>query len=442
MQTYLEDSRKIPVRDTYDVIVCGGGAAGFVAAAAAARHGAKTLLIEKYGFLGGTGTAGLMVQFGSIFDGSEVLVGGYTHEFLHRLVAENYADFYSEQSHSLIFDPEGMIAICQKMVLESGAQLLLHSLVTGVIQDGGRLKGVIVENKSGRSACLAKVIIDATGDGDIAARAGAAFDCGNEEGLLQPVSLEFLLGNVDATKVSGDSVGEVIAYIQKAKEDGTWKIPSDQFFSWGRVKKCGAPDIPESAFFFINASNAPGINGASAEDLTTAEVECRKQVPLLLEFLQKYVPGFEKCYLDRTAAQVGIRETRRIRGKYTLTRQDILEARHFYDGIVPGCNSIDVHHVKGKVFGHEFLAKGTHYQIPWRCFLPEKGEGLIVTGRCLSADHYALGSVRVMVVCMPMGEACGIAAAVACKENCRLEDVPIIKVKNYLREQGTVISDT
>lgn len=439
MNIYTESKREIPVNGEFDVIVCGGGPAGFTAAIASARRGAKTLLIEKYGFLGGTGTAAMMLEFGPIFDGKDVLLGGCTHEFLHRIADEGYGEMRSEQTHNMVFDPEGMIAICQEMVLESGAKLLLHTVVVDVITEGAKVKGVIVENKSGRSAYTAKVIIDATGDGDVAKRAGAAFSYGNEEGRVQPVSMEFLLGNVDHSKITSPYVGVVMPYIKKAKEDGNWKIPSDQFFSWGRVKKRGAPENPESSFYFINATNALGINGANAEDLTKAEIECRNQVPLLMEFLQEYVPGFEKCYLDRTAAQIGIRETRRIKGKYTLTRSDVLEARHFDDGIVPGCNSIDVHDVKGKVFEHEFLEKGTHYQIPWRCFLPEKIESLIVTGRCLSADHYALGSVRVMVVCMPMGEACGLAAAIACEENCPLDAVPIEKVKSVLRSQGTII---
>ena len=439
MRTYTENKKDIPVNGEFDVIVCGGGPSGFTAAIASAKRGAKTLLIEKYGFLGGTGTSAMMVEFGPIFDGKDVLLGGCVHEFLHRLEDEGYGEMRSKQTHSMVFDPEGMICICQKMVLEAGAEILLHTVVADVIREGQRIKGVVVENKSGRSAYMAKIVIDATGDGDIAFRAGAEFSYGNEEGKVQPVSLEFLLGNVDHRKITSPYVGVLLPYIKKAKENGDWKIPSDQFFSWGRVKKRGAPDTPESSFYFINATNALNINGADAKELTKGEIECREQVPQVMEFLQNYVPGFEKCYLDRTAAQIGIRETRRIRGKYTLTRSDVLEGRHFDDGIVPGCNSIDVHDVKGKTFEHQFLKEGTHYQIPWRCFLPEKTEGLIVTGRCLSADHYALGSVRVMVVCMPMGEACGLAAATACDENCELDSVPIGKVQETLRTQGSVI---
>ncbi len=205
------------------------------------------------------------------------------------------------------------------------------------------------------------------------------------------------------------------------------------------MKKRGAPDIPEQSFFFINGTNALGVDGTSAPSLTQAEIETRRQVEALVNFLRKYAPGFENCYLDRTAAQVGIRETRRIVGDYTLTREDVLGARHFPDGVVPACNSLDVHDVAGRRFQLEFLQPGTHYEIPFRCFLPAGLEGLLVAGRCISADHAALGSVRVMVVCMPMGEACGLAAALSVKNKCRPRDIPVAELRAALRRGGTKV---
>ena len=152
----------------------------------------------------------------------------------------------------------------------------------------------------------------------------------------------------------------------------------------------------------------------------------------------KWSPG-EKCYLDRTAAQVGVRETRGVTGDYTLTREDVLSARHFPDGVVPACNSIDVHDADGREFTHEYLEKGTHYEIPYRSFLPAGLDGILVAGRCLSADRPALGSARVMVVCMPMGEACGRAAAVAVRKECTPRDVPVEEIRAALRKGGTVL---
>lgn len=438
--TIAETARNITVAGDYDVIVCGGGPTGFIAAVAAARRGARTLLIERYGFLGGTATAAMMVEFGGMHDGRQVLLGGVTHEFLHRLDSFGGVHFTDTAAHSMIFDPESMIAVCQAMVLESGVKLLLHTMVAAAITEGNRVTGVIVENKSGRQAFTGKVVIDCTGDGDVAARAGAAYEYGRPgDGKVQPVTLELLVGNVDAARVDYDHHKLLIPRIAAARKAGTWNIPTDQIFSWGRVLKRDAPNDPGRSFFFINATNAVDCDATDAESLSAAEVQTRGQVESMLRFLRENAPGFEHCYLDRAAAQIGIRETRRVTGDYTLTRDDVLKSRHFADGVVPGCNSIDVHDVAGRTFAHEFVERGTHYQIPYRCFLPKGIDGLLVAGRCLSADHYALGSVRVMIVTMPMGNAVGIAAAYAAERMITPRQVRVDDIQSALRAEGTII---
>ena len=199
---YIEKERTVPVAGHYDVLVCGGGPTGFIAAIASAREGMRTLLIERYGFLGGTATAAMMVEFGPIYDGNEVIVGGITHEFLHCLNQYGGAELRDSNTHGMIFDPESMIAVCQNMVLEAGVEIRLHTLVVDAIRDGSTIKGVVVESKTGREAFTADVIIDATGDADVAERARAKYLIGREEdGRMQPVTLEILLGNVDATRV-------------------------------------------------------------------------------------------------------------------------------------------------------------------------------------------------------------------------------------------------
>ncbi|MDO9542623.1 MAG: FAD-dependent oxidoreductase [Kiritimatiellia bacterium] len=440
MQKIVEPTRETQVSGEYDVIVCGGGATGFIAAIAAARQGARTLLIEQYGILGGTATAAMMVEFGSVFNGKTVLVGGVPHEFMHRLVDFGGVHNFHSDRHTMVFDPESMIFVCQEMVLESGAELLLHGLIAAPIVEDGLVRGVIIEGKSGRKALLAKVVIDCTGDADVAARAGARAEFGRpKDRLVQPVTLEILLGNVDATRVNY-SHHDLIPQIKAARASGAWPIPAERMFSWDRVCKRGAPDDPKHAFFFINGTNAVDIDGTDMWSLTKAEIETRRQVAPLIAFLQRHAPGFEKCYLDRTAVQVGIRETRRIVGGYTLMREDVLAASHFEDGVVPACNSIDVHDVAGKVFEHDFLKEGTYYEIPYRCFLPVDLEGILVAGRCLSADHWALGSARVMVVCMPMGEAVGIAAAMAAGKDCLPRAIPVAELKEKISKGGTVLS--
>jgi len=440
MEKIREVAREVPVSGNYDVIVCGGGPAGFIVAIAAARAGARTLLIERYGFLGGTATAAMMVEFGSIYDGRQVIVGGIAHEFMHRLAETGGVNARAmEPTHSMIFDPECMISVSQEMVLASGAELLLHALVVGPLVEDGIVRGVIVESKSGREALRGRVMIDATGDGDVAARAGAKFALGREgDGRMQPVTLEVILGNVDVTRIPC-TARDLMPAIAAARARGEWPIPTERIFSWGRVRKRGAPDNLQSAFFFINGTNCLDVDGTSARSLTRAEIETRRQVDALVVFLRRHAPGFENCYVDRVAAQVGVRETRRILGDYTLTREDVLAARHFPDGVVPACNSIDVHDEEGRDFAHEYLKGGTHYQIPYRCFLPAGLEGLLVSGRCISADRAALGSARVMVVCMPMGEACGVAAALAAARNCTPREVPAAEIRTRLRQGGTIL---
>lgn len=439
METYVESGRVIPVYGCFDVIVCGGGPTGFMAAVASARAGARTLLIERYGFLGGTATAALMVEFGGAHDGSRIIIDDTTREFLDRMVAYGGADFRNGKDYSMRFDPETMIYVCQEMLLESGATLLLHSSVVSPLQEGNRVTGVIVENKSGRQAIYASVIIDCTGDADVAARAGADTVYGRTgDGRAQPVSLEFLLGNVDTTRVTY-SDKDLVPAIREARENGTLTIQSDQFFSWGIIRKRHAPEIPEHGWMFINATNILDVNGINADDLTTAEIELRRQIDPLVTFLRSTAPGFETCYVDRVAAQVGIRETRRIIGDYILTRDDVLSARHFADGIVPASNSIDVHDIDGKLFKHEFLQSGTHYQIPYRCFLPQHIEGLLVAGRTISCDHNALGSVRVMIICLPMGLAVGTAAAIATKHNITPRLINPADLREALKRQGAVL---
>jgi ribulose 1,5-bisphosphate synthetase/thiazole synthase len=442
MNTLAETAPKVPVAGNYDVIVCGGGPAGFVAAIAARRAGATTLLVERYGFLGGTATAGLMVEFGSIYDGARVIVGGITHEFLHRMDDFGGAPMRHPDSHRMVFDPESMIAVCQDMLTETGADVLLHTLVVDAIGQNGLVKGVIVESKSGRQALLGKTVIDATGDGDVAVRAGAEYHLGRkEDGRMQPVSLEVIVGNVDSTRLSRQETKTLTEMIRREKEAGEWTIPTDRLFSMGRVLRRGAPDRPKEASFFINGTNVLDVDGTDARDLTRAEFESRKQVDVLVRFLRRHAPGFENCYLERTAAQVGIRETRRIKGDYTLSGEEALAGNHFADGVVPSHQSIDVHDVAGKCFEHKYLELGTHYEIPYRCFLPAGLDGILVSGRCISVDHEALGSVRRMVTCMPMGEACGRAAAMASGTGCSLRDVPVGLLRQALREGGTVIGD-
>ena len=440
MTTIQQPARALPVIGHYDTIVCGGGPAGFAAAIAASRNGASTLLIERYGFLGGTGTAGLMVDFGTFHDGTRPLVGGVLLELLTRMEDRLGAHRRNNEiTQGVTYDVEAMIAVCQAMALEAGVTLRLHTMVTDVIMEGDRVTGVALESKSGREAVTGRVFIDATGDGDLAAFAGADYVKGREgDGKMQPVSHELIVGGVDMGRVPKNH-RELVPAIEEARAAGAWPIPTERFFSWGPVPKCDRHGDPSRGYYFLNVTNALDVDGTRADDLTRAEIECRNQVDPLVDFLRKNAPGFENCWLDRTATQIGVRETRRIVGEHVLMRDDVLAARHFADGVVPAMNSIDVHDLEGKHFDHEFLKEGTHYQVPWRCLIPKRLEGLIVAGRCLSADHKALGSARVMVICTPMGEAAGRGAALAVREKCGVREGAGDEVREGMRAAGTVI---
>ena len=441
MQIYNESSRDLPIKGEYDVIVAGGGPTGVMAAIAAARKGCNTILLERYGFLGGTGTAALMVQFGSYKDGTNPIVGGVTSEFLDNMLEYGGAIERRKGYRDLTYDVESMISICQDMVLEAGVHLQLHTLIVEPIYEGKDVKGVIIETKSGREAILGKVVIDCTGDADLVTRAGGTFDFGREnDGRVQPASLEVILGGVDSTRIP-DSVWDVVPAVEQGIKDGEWPIPTDRIFSWGIVEKRGAEKDPKKSYFLINATNALDIDGTNVESLTKGEIETRKQVDPLINFLRKRVSGFEKCYLDRAASQIGIRETRRIHGEYTLTAEDVLSAKHFEDGLVAAHNSIDVHDIDGKNFLHDYLEAGMHYEIPYRCFLPKDLNGILVAGRTISCDHRALGSCRVMIICMPMGDAVGRAAAMAVKSNCSLKEIDIQELKNEIRKDGCPLSE-
>jgi FAD-dependent oxidoreductase family protein len=438
MKKICENEKQIPVLGEFDVIVCGGGASGFPAAIAAAQEEVNVLLVEHYGFLGGTATAAMMVEFGSSTNGKRLLSGGVVVNFLRKMAASegSLADI---ETLSMTFNPEYMILLVQELLIEAGVELLLHTHVCDVIMEGNTVNGIIVENKSGRGAYLAKTIIDATGDGDVAVQAGAGFDIGRpQDGKMQPISLEIMVGGVDSTKVQLDD--KLLSAIKEASVDD-WPIPTERVFSWGEVPKPGAPADQKNTSYFINATNVIGIDGTNAEDLTRAEIESRRQVNPLVKFLKNHAIGFEKCYLERVACQVGIRETRRIKGKYCLTADDVLQARHFPDGIVPAYNNIDVHDVDGLDFEHYFLKPGTHYQIPYRSLLPETTEGLIMAGRAISIDHRALGSARVMCITMPIGEAAGIAAALCVKDSCLPSQLPAEKIRKRMKAIGYVIDE-
>ena len=398
MQYYQEQPRKIPIKYEVDVLVLGGGPGGFAAAVNAARQGAKTMLIEQSGNVGGVATTGLMSHWTSHTE------GGFYEEILER-----GADSECRQ----VINPEKLKNLFLNMLAEEGVILQLYSFASETIIEDNTVKGVIVESKSGREAILASVVIDATGDGDIAARAGVPYEKGRtEDGGMQPMTLMFKVGGVD---------------LERALL--VWSFESTTMLPEGDLQKLAKKHLPFPAGHVLlyptslpgvvtcNMTNCIDVDGTKVEDLTRAEYECRSQIEPIIDFLRDFIPGYESCYLLTTASIIGVRETRRLEGGYTLTEEDILSATVFPDWVVTRAyfKQFDVHNVEGPGLDQSGIQtefpqrKG--YTIPYRCFVPNEIDNLFFVGRNISGTHLAHSNYRVMPIVLNMGLAVGIAAA-------------------------------
>ncbi len=419
-----EATREIPISGEFDVIVAGGGPAGIGAATAAARAGAKTLILERYGYLGGMATAGLVVPH---FDCTVNL--GLNMELIERL---EKLGGWGAAHWKISFDPELFKHVSEAIVLESGAEVLYHCLAVSPITEGNEIRGVVVESKSGRHAFLGKVVIDSTGDGDIAARAGAPYQIGREsDGLMQPMTHMFRLGGVDWVQTKAH---ELFDLCQKAIEEtgDTYRLPFN--VPW-------AIHLPNPREVVLQLVHVRGVDGTDVGDLTRAEIEGRRQALEAWQFLKSRVPEFAESYFIETAAQIGVRETRRITGEYTVNVDDVLDGRAFEDGIANVTFPIDIHDPVDKSQPVEAVGRrGTRprgsYQIPYRSLVPLEVEQLLVAGRCISGTHEAHASYRVKGPCLAMGQAAGTAAALSIREGVRPRHLDSQLLVATLEEQG------
>ncbi len=387
-QDSYRENLDTPIVGHYQVIVGGGGPSGFIAALAACRSGAKTLLLERYPFLGGNGTAGLMTCYNGFRNqrppDALQTVKGIPAEYIAEIVRlgglcddDGLDNTYPQSKHdirnrdlhySIGFDAEVAKTAMLKMIQKEGIDLLLHSWIVAPMLDGVRVSGVIVESKSGRQAFSADIVIDATGDGDIAARAGAPFMGPAEDGDRMGMSLMYRLGGAPKS-VSGIRIGD---YVVK----------------WG-----------------------PGFqgDGLDAEVLTRAETETRLKLWDRVQEMRKE-PGMDSIHLLQTATGIGVRETRRILGEYTVTEQDAIKGTRFPDVVAISSNPMPGYHGKRFFFAHE------GFDIPYRSLVPKKVEGLLLTGRCISCEQAPFQSARSMAPAMAVGHASGCAAALAARD--------------------------
>lgn len=424
-----EDPRELPVLATVDVLVCGGGPAGTAAAASAARVGAKTLLLEKAGYLGGMASGGYVVPHFNPF-----LNRGVSAEMVELL---NKRQAWGAEAWKISFHPEIWKHASEDLVLDSGADLLYHTYVVAALMDDRDVRGVVVETKSGRFAVLATTVIDCTGDGDVAARAGASFSRGRpEDGQMQPITAMFRLGGVEWVQTKGHQLWDLVQEAT-AKTGHHFRLPFE--YPWA----IHLPNPKEVAVQLVHVRN---VDATNVYDLTRAEIDARRQTLAVVDFMQNNVPEFSDAYLIDTAPQIGVRESRRITGDYVLNRDDLIDGRMFEDTIATVSFGIDIHDPVGT--GQFCTRVGTGngragaYDIPYRCLLPAGVERLLVAGRCISGTFEAHASYRVKGPCMAMGQAAGAAAALAASTGVTPRQVPVQSIHRELRGQGFKLWET
>lgn len=446
-----------PVLADADVLVVGGGPSGLGAAIGAASAGSRVVLAERYGFLGGSATAAMVIPMASAYTCAslsarsiegvtlfprdhgegEPVIAGVFHMLLERLVSAGGATRPGPQTgYTVPFDAEVFKLVAMKLLDEAGVSFLLHVSASAALVDRA-VRGAVFHSKSGPVAIRARVTVDCTGDADISALAGAAYEVGRAgDGLVQPMTLLFKMAGFERDRFEKyiaehpgqwSGVQGLQQLVAKARRDGRLDLKRENMLFFGTTR---------TGEVIMNSTRVGKVFGTDVLDLTYAEWESRRQMEQIAAFLRRYVPGFENAYIAQSGAEIGVRETRRVVGKYKLTERDVVEARKFDDVIARGTYPIDIHNPTGPGTVLKRVSPCEAYDIPLRCLLPLDVKGLVVAGRCISGTHEAQSSYRTVPICMATGHAAGVCAALAAGQGIPPDSVAAADVQSELLRQG------
>ena len=428
METYGY-RKQVPVAGRYDVLVAGGGPAGVCAAVAAARQGAKVALIERYGILGGMLTSG---HVGPIL-GS--VSGGTMRDELMGLLGVPGNDMIGEAG--VAHDPERAKRALSEFVSHENIDVYLQTKVVDAMLEGDAVKGLILSGKEGLFVLSGKATVDATGDGDVAYLSGAPIEKGREDGLMQPVTLEFTIdgvdesrgivciGDVDDVQLNGE---RFLDYCRRCGDEGI--LPKNIVAV--RLHRTVTPGERR-----VNTTQVNGVDATKVSEIFPAELALRRQMNLLVDFFRGHLPGYEDCRAISSATTLGVRETRRVIGEYVITAEELAEGTRFPDAVLHKVEFIvDIHNPAGAGQAESKIQYVKPYDLPYRCFVPLKVENLLVAGRAISGTHRAHASYRVMSICMAMGQAVGIAAALSAQRGCTPRTLDAKAIQNELTKQA------
>jgi len=431
----------LPLREETDILVVGGGPAGIGAAIQAARNGAQVILVERHGFLGGNITACYVETCNHFLFKHPDKVGG-----LYKEIEEKYKQQFGRSDDirsdfpAHRFSSEYLKVFLDKFFEENKVKILYHTLAVDVLKEDNYVRGVVIASKSGLEIILAKIIIDTTGDADVAAYAGVDFLKGRElDGLCQPGTLNFRLCGVNVEKFLKKGAQYYSNILRNMQEDKTSGLSCPRKTApMGRLTSSGM-------LSYINFSDVYRIDPTNVEDITRGEIIARRQIIEFIEFIKKYWDGFENCELVSFAPIIGFRDSRRIIGEYTLTQEDIDVGRYFPDEIVRYPRFYDMLSLTGRWDDSDTLyievQPDKEFSIPYRCLLPISVENLLVAGRCISTEHIAEASIRAISACMATGEAAGTAAALAINNRTSPRKVDISLLRERLQKQGAKLTN-